>query len=242
MLSFLLIIAIAVAASFWITRQRQRLAWVQAQNLMYVEGAKDRYPHLPLGNYGIPLRVKPSSGGDRVEMVFPRLTADGDVEYIYSWHYLRHVWFPTAKPEWTATLDYQLASEIGPAIRDHLQAEQEVEELRDEYAQLRQLARHVSTSQVYQGQLELYERALVQVADLMAKSEELRNTYVHLIREALIGAQLSNYDPSRLLDLKGTLERQLERLRDEFSTMKSVATAYEELTRAKRSLPDQFSD
>ncbi len=85
-LKILLIFLPLVIAYIIIERQNTKIKKIKSSNVVLVKDATVTYPGLPLNNYGIPLMTRRQS---RVQVVFPRLTQDGDVEYIYSWHNLK---------------------------------------------------------------------------------------------------------------------------------------------------------
>lgn len=230
MLGILVAAFLIGAAVVWWMFLRQKLEWINSHALVYVQGADYRYPGLPLGNFGIPMRTKDSNGFKRVEVVFPRLTETGDVEYIYSWHRLQDV--QMAKPETIQVPgeSMKLADGIMPIIQDHLQIDADITRLHQEYRKVNELADLVSTSNLYASQVHLYERALNQIDNLLRKAQELEQIYVHFIRETLIGLEVSRYDPAQITGDVVIFDAKYKQLKDEYLQMRDAATAYAELT------------
>lgn len=217
-----------VLAAWWVLR-RQKLEWIGNHALVYVKGAESRYPDLPLGGYGIPMRAKDSSGYQRVEVVFPRLTESGDVEYIYSWHYSRDVEMATPAAVQQRGEPMELAAGIAPVIREHLQIDAEISRLNQEYKKVNELADLVSTSDLYSNKVSLYERALEQIENLLRKAEELENIYICFIRETLIGIQIASYDADRITSDVVHFDDQYRQLKEEYLRLKDTAMAHSEL-------------
>ncbi|MBE9181493.1 hypothetical protein IQ268_23305 [Oculatella sp. LEGE 06141] len=229
MLRIALLMIAAAIAGIWIYR-RQKARLISASDTVYVNGADVRYPNLPLKNYGIPVRVKNVS---RVEMVFPRLTAEGDVEYIYSWHALSDVKKPGSKRPPSPDSKLETAIELSTIIREHLQIEAELSQIKVQHSDAARIANLISRSRIYSNQSDTYERAIAQLDNLLKKAAELQSIYVHLIREALIGIQIADYDPTLIRDNRLKYEAQYKRLKEEFLHMRDTATAYSELTQSK---------
>lgn len=205
--------------------QRQRkLTWIKNRGLVDVRGASDRYPHLPLKNYGMAMEVREQN---RVKVVFPRLTEDGDVEYLYSWHSIHDIKIPKSNSP-SRSMRLQSAEEVTQAIREHLQIEPEISQLEQEQEKLERLANLIASSEFYRGYLDPYERASEQIETLIHKARALRNIYVRIIRETLIGAEMSTYTlnemPSQM-----AVDAQYQRLKAEYEQIKQTAIAYPEL-------------
>jgi hypothetical protein len=219
---------------FWFIRVQRKLEWVDRHDLVYVNGAERRYPNLPLGNYGIPIRTKDSDGFKRVQVVFPRLTELGDMEYIYSWHDLSTIELASAKQQDAPSLFYS-SSGVAPVIQEHLQIEAEIDRLLQEREKVHELANILSTSELYANQAEIYDRAVAQIETLLKKAKELEQIYVRMIRETLIGLQVAQYEPEHLTSDIVSFDTQYKHLKVEYLRMKDTATAYDELMRKQSS-------
>ncbi len=206
-------------------RRSRKIEKINTTNIILVNGAEEKYPNLPLGNYCIPMKVKER---EKVEVVFPRLTFAGDVEYIFSWHNLDDVEIPEVEIE-QKHIKLIAANELASIIKEHLQIEQEIFSLEEQYQKVNNLADLVSTSELYSSQMELYERAVVQIEDLLNKAKQLQKIYIHLIREGLIGIQVAGYSTGKIQDNRLAFDSKYQRTREEYHYMKDVATAYHEL-------------
>ena len=219
--------------SSWLIQRTRKLSWINAHRLVHVNGAANRYPHLPLGNYGLPLETKTSDGTLRVKVVFPRLTETGDVEYIYSWHYFQDLSIAQIKPNHLPNVQFSFAANIASVIQEHLQIDREIEQLNQNFTQLNHLANLVSTSDLYAGKIDLYERALHQLGTLLSQATTLENIYVRLIRETLIGAKISQFDPDALTTRSIDFLEQYQQIKESYLRLKDEATAYIELMQGK---------
>lgn len=208
-------------------RRSKKIEKISNSDVILVNGAEQQYHNLPLKNYCIPLRIKER---EKVRVIFPRLTPDGNVEYLYSWHNLSDVEIPGDEID-KNNVKLRAAKELAPLIKEHLQIEQELLDLEEQYHKTKNLRDLVSTSTLYSSQLDIYERALVQIEDLLEKAEQLQKIYIHLIREALIGIQIAGYNPDSIRDNRFAFDSQYRRLREEYQHMKDIATAYHELMR-----------
>ena len=224
----LLIVLGAIAALVIITvRRSYKLHHIRMHRPVYVRGATDRYPDLPLGDYGVPIRTGDATRPNRVEMIFPRLTPDGDVEYIYSWHDLSDV--DIAQATTKSWLSRTFANNLAPTILEHLRLEADLADLYVKQTKLDQLIELVSTSEFYASQVTTYEQAHAQLSTLTQKAEALQNLHIRLIREALIGSHISSLDASTLLDGSPDFEQNYQQLKEEFLFLKESAIAYTEL-------------
>jgi hypothetical protein len=195
---------------------------------------------LPLGSYGIPIRARDADGYKRVQVIFPRLTEQGDMEYIYSWHDLGSINLATSRQSDTPAL-LSSSANVAPVIQDHLQIEAEIDRLLQERDKVYDLARILSTSELYANQVEIYDRALEQIENLLDKARELEQIYVRIIRETLIGLQVSRYEPDNIPGDMVSFDTQYQHLKAEYLRMKDAATAYDELIHRQSSSPSSSS-
>lgn len=207
----------------------RKIKRMKSRVVLEVDGAKTRYPNLPLGNLGVFFDVKENR---RIRVVFPKLTPDGDVEYIYSWHNLQSIRVPTSKKGTPDPVDLKIAQQLAFLVKEHLQfVEPEIFSLREEWQKINELRNLVATSEFYSSQKEHYERALFQIENLLDKAEDLQQVYIRFIREVLIGKRVAGYDPDLLLSDGLAIETQYKRIREEYQYMKDTAIAYTELLR-----------
>lgn len=208
-------------------RRNRKIDKILNNKIILINKAEERYANLCLKNYGLPLKVKER---DKVQVIFPRLTPKGDVEYIFSWHNLDDVEIPEVEIAQN-NITLRAAKELAPLIKEHLQIEQEISSLEEQYQKVNDLADLVSTSELYSSQLDIYERAIVEIENLLGKAEQLQKIYIHLIREGLIGIQVAGYNPDNIRDNRLAFDSQYKRIKEEYQYMRDAATAYQELMR-----------
>lgn len=208
-------------------RRNKKVKKVLNTKIVLINEVEERYSNLCLKNYGLPLKVKER---DKVQVIFPRLTPNGDVEYIFSWHNLDDVEIPEVEIDQN-DIKLRAAKELAPLIKEHLQIEQEILSLEEQYQKVNDLADLVSTSELYSSQLDIYERAVVEIENLLEKAEQLQKIYIHLIREGLIGIQVAGYNPDNIRDNRLAFDSQYKRIKEEYQYMRDAATAYQELMR-----------
>lgn len=166
---------------------------------------------------------------DQVLVVSPQLTQDGDLEYIRSWHDLLNVLVHGLEEINDQYQNFDIMKQLVAPIREHLQIEQDISQLEQQEEKIEQLLNLVSSSEFYSSQEELYKRALSQVQQMIEKASKLEQVYVRLIREVLIGKELSGYDPNQILDNHMAVDSQYKKIKEEYQQLKDTATAYSEL-------------
>ncbi|MBD2014682.1 hypothetical protein H6F96_11970 [Microcoleus sp. FACHB-53] len=208
-------------------RRNRKIKKILNTKIISINEIEERYANLCLKNYGLPLKVKDR---DKVQVIFPRLTPKGDVEYIFSWHNLDDVEIPEVEIDQN-DIKLRAAKELAPLIKEHLQIDQEILSLEEQYQKVNNLADLVSTSELYSSQLDIYERAILEIENLLRKAEQLQKIYIHLIREGLIGIQVAGYNPDNIRDNRLAFDSQYKRIKEEYQYMRDAATAYQELMR-----------
>ncbi|HEY9648667.1 MAG TPA: hypothetical protein V6C88_19960 [Chroococcidiopsis sp.] len=233
MLASLLMVLTAVGGVYWLVfHPLQKIRQLKKCAVLEVDGADTRYLDLPLGKFGIFYEVNENR---RVRVVFPKLTQAGDVQYIYSWHDLSSIHMPRLeKVNAQSKPTLRAAHELASLIKEHLQLEPEILHLREQQQKIGNLLDLVSTSDFYASQQDIYERALLQVENLLSKAEALQAMYVRFIREALIGNTVVGYNPDLLPDSHIAMDSQYKLLRAEYSRVKETATAYAELLQTRQ--------
>lgn len=185
--------------------------------------------NLLFGEFGISNRIFDNKTR-KIQVIFPNLTADGDLDYEYNWIPLCSVNIPKKKQKTgEKRVRLEMAQKITQPVIEHQQIISELKELNEQYNELKELLNLVSTSDFYANQKILYERGLSQVKELITKAENLEKTYYHLIRESLIGLRLANYNPDQIPNHHIALDRQYQEIKEEYEYMKDKATAYNEL-------------
>jgi hypothetical protein len=215
MISGILLALILLGSWYWfVFYPNQKIKQIRNSAVLKVDGAETRYPNLPLGDLGIFFDVNENR---KVRVVFPKLTPEGDVQYIYSWHTIRSIHIPDLKKANTQDqTNLRIAQELASFMKEHIQfVEPEILNLRNQRHKINELADLVATSEFYVTQQETYERALFQVENLLDKAEELQQVYVRLIREVLIGRTVAGYDSNLLPDDSFAIDHQYQKIRAE---------------------------
>ncbi|NJN03402.1 MAG: hypothetical protein HC816_13530 [Leptolyngbyaceae cyanobacterium RM1_1_2] len=233
MITGILLILITLGGVYWfVLYPTQKIRKIKNCVVLEVDGADTRYSDLPLGKLGVFYEINEKQ---RVRVVFPKLTPEGDVQYIYSWHDLQSIHIPGRKKiNAQNKANLKAAQELASLIKEHLQLELEILNLREQWQKISDLLDLVATSDFYASQQEIYERALFQVENLLSKAEDLQDVYVRFIREALIGNKIVGYNPDLLLDGNVGIDSQYKVVRAEYQRMKDTATAYAELLRTRQ--------
>ncbi len=228
MMTTILIVIISGGILWWLASySTQKIKWIQKSIVLEVDRADVRYPNLELGCLGIYCEV---SQNRRIRVVFPTLTAEGDVKYIYSWHNLKSIRIPALND---ASLQHQsqfgAIEQLATLIKEHLQLQLEIIDLTKQWQEINNLLHLIATSVLYASHQEIYARALLQVENLLDKTEQLEQIYLSLIREGLIGFKIVGYNPNFLPDEILIINDQYKRIRQEYEIMKNTASAYAEL-------------
>ncbi len=169
--------------------------------IVRVKNIQLKYPSLPLQQFGCPLVEQSRSLRSKrlIQLVFIQLDSSGNLEYIFSRHPLHEIKIVNLNKK-KISRELQLAKEILPLIQLHLTIEKEITKLLDERQKLEEISSLVATSQVYNRQQEIYDRASIQLDDIIKKASELKNIYVTLMREGLIGLKVAQYSPDNFID------------------------------------------
>jgi hypothetical protein len=233
MITGILLVLVAWGGVCWfILYPNQKIRQIKQHIVVEVDGVDTRYSDLPLGKLGIFYEINEQR---RIRVVFPKLTPEGDVQYIYSWHYLRSIRIPSLNQASAQSKTTLLAAqELTSLIEEHLQLEPEILNLREQWRKISDLLDLVATSDFYASQEEIYERALLQVENLLSKAEDLQKVYIRFIREALIANKIAGYSPNLLPDGNIDLDQQYKIVRAEYQKMKDTATAYAELLHTRQ--------
>ena len=166
---------------------------------------------------------------NQVLIILPRLTKNGDVEYIKVWRDLSNVIVHNLEKVNSHRGDFSVMKQLVSPVREHLQIEQDISQLQKNKKQIEHLLKLVSTSEFYYNQRELYDRALFQVQEMIDKAKKLEQAYIRLIRELLIGEQLSSYNPNQIENYHLAHYSQYQKIKEEYQQLKDTAIAYGEL-------------
>lgn len=114
----------------------------------------------------------------------------------------------------------------------YCQLEPKLLELNQQIRELEQIERLTRSSEVYATQADLYARAASQLRDLVREGQELRRECLRFIRETLIGAEVSKFEPDTLPDALAwklqfqtryqAINEQYQTLRDEVEVLSTL--------------------
>lgn len=223
------IIIITVVLYWWeVIYPRQQLRRFRDAGILQIEGIETHHQNLPLENLGIfySANLKKRS----VQIIFPKLAPEGRIKYIFSWHYFRSISIPI--PPRIKSLNQgalKVGEELKFLITEHLQVDDEIEELTEQWHELYNLRELVATSDLYSNQLSLYERGLTQIEQLKNKAEQLEQIYIHAIREILIGREIAEYNLDISPERVASLESQYQDVKVEYQMLKDATKVYTEL-------------
>lgn len=227
-------IAIVIGLSFLIYQEFKpflKRRKVLKKSVVRVKIIQSKYKDLPLIDLGCPL-IKQSKllrNKRLIELIFPRLDSQGKLEYIFSQHPLDEISFVKLKKK-KLSRKSALAKEILPLIPLHLEIQEEIVKLLKERENLDKISSLVATSQVYSGYQKIYNRARVQLDDIIQKARELKNIYATMIREELIGLKVAQYNCDNFIDNRIIFDTQYQQLKQEYQRLKDTADAYAELS------------
>ncbi|MBD2090578.1 hypothetical protein H6F67_12005 [Microcoleus sp. FACHB-1515] len=223
-----------IGGIYWVVfYPKQKLDRIRKRGVVEIEGAKTRYSNLPLGNLGI---FYDSNQNRRIQVIFPRLTSAGDVQYIFSWHDLRSAHVPSLRQADTQNdISIRIAQDLSLLMKEHIEfVEPEILNLNKQHQKISELLDLVTTSDFYAGQQDIYERALIQIENLLNKAEELQQVYVRFIREVLIGREVAAYNPDLIPDSGFAIDQQYRKIKQEYQAIKDTAIAYGELIQTRQ--------
>jgi len=226
-------IVISLVLTFIFFQQRNtKLKLLKTTPIVGVNGLQVRYQNLALQNYAIPIKVVDK---DKVQVIFPKLTKSGNVEYIYSWHYLINIYVPELSLK-RKNRNINTIKAIGLLIKEKIQIEQDISVLEKQHDKITDLAHLVSFSEVYTNYVETYKRALGQIENVLEQARQLRGVYACLIKEVLIGLQVAEYNPDTLQVSQVAFDLQYRRIKEEYQNMKDAVNVYTQLLQESRNI------
>ncbi|MBC8123575.1 MAG: hypothetical protein H7Y22_17275 [Gemmatimonadaceae bacterium] len=175
-----------------------------------------------------------TEGSYLVDVVIPDLDRYGKVVLNHSTYMLKEV-----TVEWdsrpTRSVEYNMLQQLAPVLQDYHQLEAEIMALQAQRAEIERLVALLSTSELYQDEVETYRRASAGLDTLLLRSEDLKSLYLSLVREGLIAQKVQGYSPEKLpLDAPVLLYSRYEAAREELQSMKETARAYSQLLKEQR--------
>ncbi|MGK7894887.1 MAG: hypothetical protein AB4372_15035 [Xenococcus sp. (in: cyanobacteria)] len=126
----------------------QKIKKIKNNIVLQVDGADIRYSNLLLGNLGIFYEINQER---KVHVIFPKLTSEGYVKYIYSWHSLQSISVPVlGKLKIQDKNNLRRAQELAILISEHVRfIEPEILNLRNQWHKINELLNLISTSELY---------------------------------------------------------------------------------------------
>lgn len=189
----------------------------------------------PLNGLGIFIELNQTK--DSVHLVFPYLDEAGELKYCFQWYDLLRVKIHPFPQEENKDTKVWLIQQISSFVQQHLKIQQEISKQEQEKRQIEHLLTLVAASQLYRDREGIYERALDQVEQIIEKGRKLEQIYTSLIREILIGKQLSEYDANRIPNSHLALDSQYQQIKEEYESLKDQSTAYTELIKKSLQSP-----
>ena len=219
------IFILAIVAAYLISFRNKKISRILENKVVAINNKKIKQDNLLLKKYAIPLQANNSS---QIEVVIPLLNEIGELVYTYSLHFPSEIYLPNIE-EYKQSIELRVARKLSIYIREHLKTEKEIEELSAQYYKVHDLKELILKSEVYQNQIDIYDRAIDEICGLIDKAKQLEKMYLNLIREELIGVKIQNYNPTDIKDNQISHHLQYEQLKDEYEYMKEEAKAYSEL-------------
>ncbi|NJL21173.1 MAG: hypothetical protein HC895_10720 [Leptolyngbyaceae cyanobacterium SM1_3_5] len=119
MMGILLLLTLAGGIYWFVFHPQQKLDRIRNRGVVEIEGAEARYSDLPLGNLGI---FYDSNENRRIQVIFPKLTSEGDVQYIFSWHDLRSAHVPRFKSiDPQNMISIRIAQDLSLLMKEHIE-------------------------------------------------------------------------------------------------------------------------
>lgn len=172
---------------------------------------------------------KEISVNDKVLVLFPTLTDNGELEYQTFWYDLSEIIIHNTTNQKGATKNLKIIQQLTNFIREQIEIEKDICKQKEEQEKITKLIKLASSSKIYADQINLYKRAFAELQNLIDKGEKLKKVYFELVRETLIGKELSDYNPEQILNNHSAIESQYQQTREEYDKLKDTATAYAEL-------------
>lgn len=179
-----------------------------------------------LGSLGVCQEI---NGNDKVLVLFPTLTEYGKLEYQTFWYDLFDIKIHNTTNQKTTSKNFLIIQQLADFIREQMEIERDISKQKGEQEKIKKLINLASSSKIYADQINLYKRALSELQNLVDKGEKLKEVYFELIRETLIGKELSDYNPDQILNNHSAIESQYQQIREEYQKLKDTATAYAEV-------------
>jgi hypothetical protein len=142
--------------------------------------------------------------------------------------------------EKSLSLDSKVTRQVSALVKElYCQLEPKLLELNQKISELERVERLARSSEVYAKQAHLYARAASQLRNLIREGQELRDECLRFIRETLIGAEISKFEPDALPDaLAWKLQFQVKyrAINEQYQTLRDEVEALSTLRRGTDSV------
>jgi len=227
----ILILIVLIGFSFFAGFKTQE-AIARRQKANQLESQKtfvEVEPDLSFPLNGLGIFIELNQAKDSVYLVFPDLDEAGELKYRFQCYDLLRVKIHPFHQQENKDTNVWLIQQISSFVQQHLKIQQEISEQQKEKRQIEHLLTLVAASQLYRDREGIYERALDQVEQIVEKGKKLEQIYTSLIREILIGKQLSEYDANRIPNKHFAWDSQYQQIKKEYESLKDQSTAYTKL-------------
>lgn len=197
--------------------------------------------------YGIPMKVEKHQGETNegeiksqwIVMSFRPELNDNNLNFVKLNHELDKVKVIKSEPQQDS--NYETTKQISSLTKEiFCEIDPQLSVFKKQDAELERLEKLISSSDLYHSKVHLYKRARIQVQQLIDQAENLKLEYCKCIREILIGAEISQFEPNTMpdiLEIKLTLHSKYEALLNEFQNRKDEIDVYNELNIEISQLP-----
>jgi hypothetical protein len=169
-----------------------------------------------------------------IKSIRPELE-NGVVKFIEFSHEINKVKVMSKEPQ---DSNFQTIKQISPLTKEIFnKIDPQLIEFNKQKDELQRLQELVSSSEVYRSKAEIYARGAAQIQQLIGNARDLRQEYLKFIREILIGAELSRFDPesmSDVLERKVVLDSKYQVITSKYQDLKLEMEAYSELSKGSK--------
>jgi hypothetical protein len=233
-MTVLIFIVIALASYLLIRRPRsltqpllsqlsQQNSRLQVGDVVQVSVLPKRYARLPLGTLGFLREVNDRRGRVR----FFDLTPGGELDYTSAWHDLSSLRRANeSRIREIGQENYDAAKAIAPLLMkrweldlEHQNCAEEISLLKKHRRKVKELLNWVEASEINASYESEYRSLLAEIDYYWNQAAELRQEYMHLVKEIIISNELIEYDRKNsrrhtpIKEESQRLEREVEQLK-----------------------------
>ncbi len=203
--------------------KKQKIKYIK-QHKIVVVNCKSQTSNFLFRNYGIPIDIKKSG---LVEIIFPDLDNESQLLYHYRWYHLSEVYIAELAVSYSKTKEFKIIQNLNSYVQENLKIENEITDMHSQYEKIYELTVLVAKSELYSNQLEIYDKALIQITKQIDKGKQLHRLYRRIIKEKLIGAKIANLNPDMINDNYIIQQTKYKQLKEEYKYMKDKVEAYQ---------------